>query len=277
MDSLFCYESYRTFLADYYEEHKKSEPRFSWRVLARRASFGSPVFLKLVIDGKKNLGSTSIDRVCEALGLSKNESDYFHALVGFTHADTDTERNFFFSKMSSYRHRIGIGELTSNQYSYFSEWYIPVVREVISGQPSDTPLKEIAKKIRPKISVQETRNALSILESSGFILKKDGYWRQKSPLLATAPQVQSLAIRNFHDSMLSQASTALRELPSTERSVSGLILKMSSKGYEAMAHRIDEFRDELLRMAAADDNVDKVYHVGVQLFPLTENSREKND
>jgi len=274
MESVLTYENYRLFLADYYTEHKEYEPGFSWRAFAQRSGFGSPVFLKLVADGVKNLGASSIDRVVEAVGFSPEEAAYFHALVQFNHSDTDHERNFHFSKMAAIRKRIGIAVIQNNHFDYFSEWYIPVVREVIAGQPTDLPLSTIAKTIRPKVSVAQIKHAITVLTSIGFIKVDNGIWRQASALLATDPQIHSLAIRNFHDQMLSHASLAIREIPRERRTVSGLILKISAQGYDIMANRIDEFRDELLRIASADSEVDRVYQVGIQLFPLTINSEE---
>ncbi len=270
MESIYTYENYRRYLGDYYTEHKKTEPGFSWRLLAKKAGFGSPVFLKLVVDGSKNLGSYSIDRVAAALLLDKSESAYLHAMVAFTHADTDYDRNYHFMRMAQIRTRAGVAKINIDQFSYYSEWFIPIVREVISNKPSGIPLQDIASKVRPKITVRQTQHAIDVLLSTGLIMLVDGTYRQSSALIATDPDVKSLAVRNFHEQMLAHATTALRESTTDERSVSGLTLKISKKGFHSLASRIDEFREELLRIAAADNDVDRVYQVGIQLFPVSE-------
>ena len=268
MEHLYSYDNYRRYLADYYEEHKRSESGFSWRVWSRRAGFGSPVFLKLVCDGTKNIGSTSIDRVAESCGFSIEETAYFHALVEFTHADTDQERNFHYSKMAEIRSRSESATIKNDQFDYFSEWYIPVIREVAAGIPVETPTSALTEMIRPKVTKTQAKHALSVLVRLGFLQNESGIWQQHSPLITTDPSVQSLAVRNFHDHMLTQASLALRELPRKERSLTGVVLKISGDGYEKISERIDQFRQELLAIAGSDSDVDRVCHLGIQLIPL---------
>lgn len=269
MKSLYIYTNYRLFLADFYTFHKASEGGFSWRIFAKKAGFGSPIFLKQVIDGLKNLSTSSIDRVAQAIELNDEERVYFHALVSFTHAESDHERNFHFARMSSVRQKKGITLIGDSEYEYFSHWFIPVIREVIAGKPITLDIESVGNLLNPPISRTDTEYALNILQSIGYITSHNGFWKQTSPLLATSPEVHSLGVRNYHDQMLTHASTALRELPRHERSISGLILQISPDGYKGISERIDAFREELLQMAACDTDVDRVYQVGIQIFPVS--------
>ena len=89
MKSIFYYTDYRAFLADYYLAKKKAQGSFSYRIFSRRAGFKSPVFIKLVIDGKANLSQQSALQLGKAMNLDDQELDYFSALVEFNQARKD--------------------------------------------------------------------------------------------------------------------------------------------------------------------------------------------
>ena len=61
MNSIFSYIDYRKFLKDYYNSEKESKLYFSYRFFSQKAGIKSPVFLKEVYDGKKNLSRNMME------------------------------------------------------------------------------------------------------------------------------------------------------------------------------------------------------------------------
>ena len=90
--SLFEYENYRSFLKDYFTFSKQQLPQFSYRYFAQKAGFRSPNFLKLVMDGKRNLSSQSIEQFSKAFKLSSIESEFFSYLVHFNQSEDDAQK-----------------------------------------------------------------------------------------------------------------------------------------------------------------------------------------
>ena len=82
---MFAFLDYRAYLRAFYEEAKQ-RCAFSYRAFARRAKLRSPNYLKLVIDGERNLSPAMSQRFAEACGLSGEAVEYFQELVGFAHA-----------------------------------------------------------------------------------------------------------------------------------------------------------------------------------------------
>ena len=72
--SVFDYLDHHKFLKDYFEEKKAHCPFFSYKYFAQKAGFSSPNFLKLVIDGKRNLTKDSVFKFCKAMGLNKKDT-----------------------------------------------------------------------------------------------------------------------------------------------------------------------------------------------------------
>ena len=78
---VFAYSDYRAFLRDYYRARKAAGRGFSYRSFSRRAELKSPNYLKLVIDGDRNLSTDMAKRFASACGLQGAEQRHFIELV----------------------------------------------------------------------------------------------------------------------------------------------------------------------------------------------------
>ena len=86
MKPILSYLDFREYIRDYYLE-KKAQSGFSYRDFSKAAGFSSPVFIKLIIEGKTNVTRTSISALCDAMGLRKKDRQYFKSLVLFGQAE----------------------------------------------------------------------------------------------------------------------------------------------------------------------------------------------
>src|SRR5262249_15294315 len=108
MISVYDYADYRLFLKDRFFEMKKNNPLFSYRAFNRLAGLKNSGFLKLVIDGKKNLGETGIRKLARGFKLSEADTRYFAALVRFNQAVDQEEREHYEGQMAGFRRPSGL-------------------------------------------------------------------------------------------------------------------------------------------------------------------------
>ncbi len=92
---IFAYDNYRAFLKDYYESKRLTAEKISFRQFARLAGFNSPSFLKMVIDGQRNLSHESIGKVAVALRFNQEETEFFNHLVLFNQAEGVEQKKYF--------------------------------------------------------------------------------------------------------------------------------------------------------------------------------------
>ncbi|MBD3316782.1 MAG: TIGR02147 family protein [Chitinivibrionales bacterium] len=133
MKDLFEHMNYREYLADYYAEKKARRACYSYRLFSRKAGFASPNFLKLVIEGQRNLSKDSVFKFSKALGFNKREAEYFENLVFFNQSKTLEEKNAYLSNLMRFRGRVDPAKIERSEYAYFSQWYHPVIRELIAS------------------------------------------------------------------------------------------------------------------------------------------------
>ena len=150
--SIFKYFDYRSCLSDIYLWHKENTRGFSYRKMSSMLGFSSPNFLKLVIDGKRNISKESLKKITEGIGLNKVESEYFSYLVFFTQANDTVEKNYYFALITSLRSKSFIKGITPEQYEYLSNWYHPVVRELVCGLSEPLDYENLSNSISIKLT-----------------------------------------------------------------------------------------------------------------------------
>lgn len=282
MSDISTYTDYRKFLIDYYKEGKAKNHGFSFQVFSDRAGLKSKGFLCNVMQGKRGLSRDNIFGLSQAIGLNKYEADYFENLVAFNQAKSFRERNHFFEKLSSIKAR-GMKAwkpqlVRNDQFEFYSKLHHSVIRSLIGMHGFTDNYKQLAKSVRPRITVSQARKSVELLAKLGFIRKqKNGSCEIADKSIATPAEVMSLAVQNFHRQAGELALKALGDLPGDKRNITGVTLGISRDAYKTICEEIQAFRTRLLQIAEADRNADEVYQCNFQFFPVSKSAPERKN
>lgn len=253
---------------------KATRPSFSYRQFSRRAGFASPNYLKLVTDGKRNLAVKAIPQFAKALQLNDVETEYLQELVLFAHAKTDHQRNLHYQRLRQKQGGSPLGDLSKDQYELYSQWYILPIRELIGMPDFREDPHWISQRLYPNIRPKQAEQALHVLNTLGLTARDErGVLIQADKNLSTPATVRSLAVRNYHRSMMERAINALDGVPTEQRNLSALTLGLSRKQYEQLCTKIEEFRHQTLHEMNNDSEDQELFHVGFQVVPLTRRKR----
>ena len=271
LPDIFQYLDYREFLSDAYAALKQHRRGFSYRSFAQKAGFGSPNFLKRVIDGQRNLTDQSTDKVILGFDLSTREADFFRDLVRFCQSTTPAEKNRAFKKLGTHRKHRKVHKLERGMFDALSHWYYPAIRELVTCEGFRDDPEWIARHVVPSITPAQARKALETLIRVGLLSRDDkGTLILGDPLLSTGPEVRSLAVRNFHKQMIGRASEAIETVDIEDREISGTTVALTPEGFQLFKRKIQELRAELLELSAAEQGATRVVQFNFQAFPLAD-------
>lgn len=272
MINLFGYLDYRRYLKDFYRDKKgKKGSRFSFRSFSRLAGLSAPNFLKLVMEGKRNLGPDGIEGFKKALHLNKEEAAYFENLIYFNQATSDEERNRRYKALATSQKFRQIREIEQDLFVYYSHWYYAAIRELVLLPDFKEDPKWIAKKLFPRITDKQAMTSLELLLKLKFLKReKSGRLVQAEQNITSSREVQSLAVANFHRQMIQLASESIDRTPQEKRDISSITLALSKEKYLEAKRRIQEFRRELNVLLSEKDSVDSIYQINFQIFNLSE-------
>jgi len=275
MKNIYEYTNYREFLQDWCAERRRESRAFSYRIFAKAAGISSPSYLKMVMEGTRGLTPTTIQQFATALKLKKSERRFFEDLVLFNQAKTHSEKNHYFKKLTSHKKFRQAHHLTHDHFEYLKRWYYAAIREMVTLPEFKEDYEWIARSLRPQVTKAEAAAAIQVLLRLGLLKRSgDGNLEQADNALVTADEVNSLAVTNFHKSMIEKASEALTECKGNDRSVSSLTVAMSKEKFGEIKKRIHEFRKELRALLSDSEDAEDVFQINFQLFSLTEVKNE---
>ncbi len=270
MANVFAYMDYRAYLKDAFDEMKGARHGFSHRVFARSAGFRSSNYLLLIMQGKRNLSSEGILKVAKALKLRKGEAAFFENLVRFDQAKSDAERNLYYERIAGTREYADAHRLEKGQFEYYSNWYTPVIREMVLLEEFEEDPAWIARQLTPPITPREAREALELLLDIGLIVRDDaGRLCQGKAHIASGDEVASLALTNFQREMIERAASSIDETSHGLREIGSVTFAVSQEKLAEAKRMIRAFRTKLSGFLAEESQADAVYQFNVQLFNVS--------
>jgi uncharacterized protein (TIGR02147 family) len=267
---VFEFRDYRQFLRAYYEAGKAGGNAVTLRAFSKRAGLRSPNYLKLVMDGSRNLTQPMAARFAEAAGLRAEAAEYFCELVAFNQAKTAADRSRAYERLRRFPRYRKVYKLDAAQESYHSSWYLPALRELVAHKDFDEDPRWIAKQLFPAISPREAKRALETLLELGLLQRDDsGRLVQSDPLVTTPDGPLSHHVVSYHRSMLERAAAALDVVHRDEREIAALTLCVSGSQMAELKARLERFREELLQVYTSGPDASRIVQVNLQMFPLS--------
>lgn len=257
---------YRSFLKEIYSSRKVAGA-YSYRQFSR--DLGLPVtnFLHLVIQGKRNLSLVVAEKIASRLFETARERKCFKLMVERDQS-TGHEKNDSENKLSALK-GVSKTKVDEARYQFFSNWYVPVIREMIELKNFVPHLNWISKKLLIPVTEAKIRDAISLLEKLGFIEVKGKKWSIKAGHLATEDEVSSDMVMNYHLQMIELSRLALCKLPSESRDISALTMTLTPEQFKQLKKRIIDFRDEIQQeLSDSSDGPTQVSQLNIQLFQV---------
>ena len=270
MIDLFEYLNYREFLRDAYEERHKGDWRFSHRYIAERAGFDASMFNK-ILQGKRNLTARLVSVFADIFCNDSREKSYFADMVAFNQAKTHSESRQYLEKLVATK-ECKVENVAKDQFEYFDHWYHAVVRELVTFYPYVGDDAALGLMVRPPITASQVKSSIALLERLSMIRKDEttGTYVQTQGLISSGSESYSTAVNSYIQQNLDVAQTAMDRFDKTERNLSTLAFACDETTYAELVEMVRRFRREVLAKVSQCGKPNRVFQLGMQLFPLSD-------
>ncbi len=269
MKLLYEYTDYREFLRDFQADAQARNPAFSIRAFLKKASISNPSYFGQVLKGDRNLTEKTLNAFLMAMRLPPQEDLYFRSLVHFCQSSSSEEKQLHYGRLRTLGEQAKVRIVGSENYAFYEHWYTPVIRELVCLHNFHEDWNALAKSLQPAISQSEAKQSVKLLLELGFIQEsKNGSYVQADKLLYTGYEVHSLAVRQFHKQMIQLAAESLERYPTSQRSITGVTLSVSSQTYAQLEEEVRNFQERILKIAEQDQSAEKILQVHVGVFPV---------
>ncbi|HSQ42318.1 MAG TPA: TIGR02147 family protein [Fibrobacteraceae bacterium] len=269
MTEIFEYTDYKEFLRDALIDRKSKDPRFTHRSACAHLGLHTSNYLLLLSQGKRNLNDDMARRIADYFRLPALETEYFMWMQRFGQANVAPDKEFYWHQMLSCRVKSQTCDIQDSQYEYYSRWFNPVIRELVSIPGIKWDSRSLSKVLKPKVPAVQVRHSLALLERLGFISKQGNGWTKSAPSVATPPAVRSASVYRYHQDLITLASSALAKEPGTTRNFSSVTLDLNAEEYKTLVLMLSKFRQDALGVCGSRGDSDRVYQLNLQLFPVS--------
>lgn len=271
MKSIFEYLDFRAYLTDYYQEQKEKKPYFTHRYFCKKAGLSSPMHLKLVMTGKRNLTHKTIPKFARGLELKKRDAEYFENLVYFCQSKTPDEKTQFLQKMESFRLNPASRTLIhKEQMSLYSQWYFVLIYELVATQGFTEDPQWIASRIGDGLRAIEVRKALQLMIETGLLVRdEEGRLKQASPIVRSADETEDLRVREFQKRMIARSLSRIDD-PIDLRQFGAVTVASNPEQFQRVKELAKEFMREANRILTRPEPGERVYQLNLQFFQVTQ-------
>lgn len=285
LPELKTYFDYRAYLQDVFTFRRKtlSSPTraYSYSIFAAAADIKSPNYLKMVIDGQRNLSDTMIQKFSKALQHSKSEAREFVALVHFNQTQDPAERSRLLKELLDLRNESKImhGELKAKDWDLIPNWLAWLIVHMVDQKNVQFDLRQLSRIIRARPNADAIQKTLNSLIASGFLVenvetKNIEKPKEKSNAPETLPDelIQKLQSEFIFLSLQSLYQDTLKD-----REFSTTSLCLTADEFERLKFDLRQLRKKWHRdtLASREKNPgEKVFQLNIQLFPMTDSVDE---
>lgn len=268
MKRVFSYSSYRDFLKDFYLDQKEKTPGYTYARFASLAKLNSPNYLKLVIDGGRNLTIANIHQFAKALSLDFHELNYFEALVLREQSSVETEKKYYSQRLRELAKGKPKGGIRVSDNSFVSNWYMPAIMVYLQDKDENTNSLKAAKVIG--ITELEFKRGLENLLKAKLIEIINGKYALNSRhLYYQDPKLANVYQKNYLKSQLELSQLAFKQKYSSGAKFHSHTFTVPETDIAYYDSKLRTFIESLIAEADTQPH-ENVVQLNFQLFPLGE-------
>ena len=277
------YMDFRLFLADFYQFKKDSTKRslrpYNYAIFSAAADIKSPNYLKMIIEGKRNLSLDMVSKFAKALGLNKELSDEFELLVRYGQATDAAERNMNLKELNEKRvdGKLKSGEIDQKTWDKVPGSMAWIIYAMIDQQNVKFTASKVRELLRSKATVDEVESAIQSLIDAGQVVKDEatGELKKSRSLMESSEEIPVALVRKLQSELMYLGLESLFQDAATEREFGSATLALTKSEFEELRFTLRKIRKEAAKNIATNRTSTKgerVYQLNLQLFPVTDKS-----
>ena len=277
---LSAYTDYRQFLSDFYqykrELHKNDVRSYTYAMFSAAADIKSPNYLKLIIEGRRNLSDSMILRFAKALQLTKEQTQEFQALVLYNQEVEPIKRNEFLKRLADIRidQQIHEGKIDTKTWDKVPNWITWVLQGMVEQRGVVFEPSRLQRLFASKVNLSDIEQALAkLLQTGEFAHDPLTHIITRARKLIESPEnVPIELVRKIQAELMYLGLESLFRDEASEREFGALTISVNHEEFEQIRFELRQLRKRLHRDIAAKREQgpgERVYQLNIQFFPVT--------
>jgi uncharacterized protein (TIGR02147 family) len=274
------YLDYRLYLADFYafkkQQTQNSLRPYHYGIFAAAANIKSPQYLKLIIEGKRNLSVDMIHKFANALHLNKSHTEEFRLMVLWTQETDPSIRNQHLRDLNEFRVNQSLeqGVIDLQTFKKIPNWIGWIIYAMLDQEGVTFQIEELKILLRQKASENEITDAIDRLVNIGQIVKDEqtGTLKKGRVLVENPEDIPVPLIKKLQTQLMYLGLESLYQDEPTEREFGTLTLCLTKQEFEDLRFQLRKMRKQIHKdttIKRMSKKGERIYQLNLQLFPVT--------
>ncbi len=278
---LSTFTDFRAYLRAFYEYRRQQDSQslrpYSYSNFSAAANIRSPNYLKLIIEGQRNLSQEMVGKFAKALGLNKEETQEFRLLVLYGQAKDPLERNRYLKELSELRvaAQLKQGDIKSETWDKVPSWVAWVLYALAEQKGVSFEVEDLRQAMRFRASSEEIKSSLERLLGSGELVRDpaSGEVSKGRELMAGSESIPVAMVRKLQAELIYLGLESLFQDSAQEREFGALTMALTEEEFELLKFELRQIRKKWAKDSVVkrkDVKGDRVFQLNVQLFPVSQ-------
>ncbi|MFK7826673.1 MAG: TIGR02147 family protein [Oligoflexales bacterium] len=265
------YLEYRQFLSDVYSAVKAQVKPYSYLQFAEDLGFSKTNVIRLIIIGKRPITIKAGEKIAKAFDLLGPFKKYWMALIAYSNERYPNEREKLFTDLLRYRSMCVSTANNDLHMEYFSEWYHPIIREMVGLSEFDGSPEWIRERLAFPLRLEKIKQSLTLLEEIGVIQldSSTGKYQRSQEKIMTDTEIDSMAIIRYHQKMIEAGKESITRVDEDLRDIRAMTACFPRTVIPKLKEKIHTWLLEAIELEEEAEDASDVYQLNIQLFPFT--------
>jgi uncharacterized protein (TIGR02147 family) len=266
---LYAYTDFRQFLVAWLG----ARPARSYGSLAKKLGC-SKSLVAAFVTGDRVLQEHWIPPLVRVIGMDEAEARYFRDLVEVMDSSHRDRRQAAMTRVTGtqrFRKANAGGVATWKLYSC---WYYGAILELARGPGFNGVPADIVARLGPTLTLEQVEEALESLAELGLLREEpSGEWTVSEVVLTSGHEIHkelvNLALYRLYPELLELAVDSLERVPGERRRFAFATVGIPRAALPDYKRLVSTFMEQVIALSTKEGEVEEVYQIGVQLFPVT--------
>ncbi len=270
LPDIFTFIDYRAWLGEVFDTMRQSDPSLTHRTFSTMCGYRSSGAIALILSGKRRLTEKAARRLARTLKLDAEQAHHLNLMVAYEQAEGFDARARLMRKMKSAARFAEAWSDSLDAYEFYGEWYLPVLREMISLPDFEENPRWIAARLHQRLAPRLITQGMEQLLNLGFVERdENGKLRPKERIISTPSEVTSDVLKQHQRDMMAKASDALDTQPRHMRDMRVATVAISRHQADRIKGLMVQLQKDVLDVVSEEEPIEVVYQYNTQWFALT--------
>lgn len=266
---LYAFTDFREFLGSWL----KARPQRSYGSLAKKMGC-SKSLVAAIVTGDRVLQDHWVAPLVRATGLDEAEARYFRDLVEVMDSSHRDRRQAAMTRVTGTQRFRKANSASVATWRLYSCWYYGAILELARSPGFNGVPADIIARLGPALTLEQVEEALESLRELGLLRQEPtGEWTVSEVVLTSGHEIHkelvNLALYRLYPELLELAVESLDRVPGERRRFAFATVGIPRAALPDYKRLVSSFMEQVIALSTKEGEVEEVYQIGVQLFPVT--------